>query len=421
MDSVLADFTKAADAAMVAARTLLPHATDHRRLRSSLLAVHTAAEQLRVVEAELLAAAEEREAWVGTGANNMADWLARTTKSSYGPAKRRTNLGSALNKNKKLKEALDNGEVSPDAAEQLADTINQPPKGAEPRHLDDLVDACKGATPNDARDAANLFNTTFTLETEEEAAERRHQARSVSFGPQHDGMIPVRGLLPAASADQVKKSLLHAGNTYEGDRRTVEQRLADGLTNLATAHAKGEVNGGRQAPQMVITLTEATRRGYSNEPAVTDLGTKIPAHEARRLAELAEIRRVVMLGSEIIDLGRSERYASAKQYLALVARDGGCIWLGCTVPPAWCEADHIHEWELGGNTDINMLALLCPHHHDERHRPGVWIEGNATTWRIHLADGTVIGRNPIRVPDQPPLFGDAERQRPPDRRGQAAA
>ena len=159
MDSVLADFTKAADAAVAAARTLLPHATDHRRLRSSLLAVHTAAEQLRVVEAELLAAAEEREAWVGTGAKNMADWLARTTKSSYGPAKRRTNLGSALSKNKKLKEALDNGDVSPDAAEQLADTINQPPKGAEPRHLDDLVDACKGASPDRAHATRRTCST----------------------------------------------------------------------------------------------------------------------------------------------------------------------------------------------------------------------------------------------------------------------
>ena len=121
-------------------------ATDHRRLRASILAVHTAAAQLKVVEAELLAVAESREAWVGTGARSMADWLAGKTNSSYGDAKRKTKLGSALGKNKKLKDAVEKGEVSPDAAEQLAGTINQPPSGADDRHLNDLVDACKGAS-----------------------------------------------------------------------------------------------------------------------------------------------------------------------------------------------------------------------------------------------------------------------------------
>ncbi|MBI4933960.1 MAG: DUF222 domain-containing protein [Actinobacteria bacterium] len=420
MSSAVHDFTFAAEAAVAAGRALLPDATDHRRLRTSIHAVHALAERMKVIEAELLAAAEAREAWVGTGARNMADWLAGTTNSRYGDAKRKAKLGSALSKNQKLKDAVDAGEVSPDVAEQLADTINEPPAGANDGHLDELVDACKGASPKDARDAANLFSSTFAAETEEEAAERRHQARSLTFGPEHDGMIPVKGVLPAASADQLKKSLLHAGNPYDGDTRTVEQRLADGLTNLATAYAKGEVTGGRAAPQMLITMTDAARLGHSNEPAVTDLGTRVPACEARRLAELAEIRRVVMTGSEVLDLGRSYRYASAQQYLALVARDGGCIWPGCTAPAAWCDADHIHEWEHGGPTDLDLLALLCPHHHRERHRPGVWIEGDASTWTLHLADGTVLHRSPIRRPDQAPLFGD-QWAHPPERHASAAA
>ena len=406
MDTPVVDFQAAAEAALALGRGLPAAATDHRRLRASILAVHTAAAQLKVVEAELLAAAEAREAWVGTGARSMADWLAGKTNSSYGDAKRKAKLGSALGKNKKLKDAVDAGEVSPDAAEQLAGTINEPPSGADDRHLDELVDACKGASPKDARDAANLFATTFTPETDEEAADRRHRARSLNFGASEDGMVAIRGLLPSASADQVKKSLLHAASPYEGDTRTIEQRLADGLTNLSTAYAKGEVTGGREAPQMNITMTEASRRGHSNEPAVTDLGTKIPPFEARRLAELAEIRRIVMAGSVIIDQGRTYRYATTQQYQALFARDRGCVWPGCNIPAAWCHADHIHEWEHGGLTDLNQMALLCPHHHTERHRPGVWIEGDATTWRIHLANGTVLDRKPIRQPDQGDLFTD---------------
>lgn len=135
---------------------------------------------------------------------------------------------------------------------------------------------------------------------------------------------------------------------------------------------------------------------------------------------MAEVRRLVMTGSEVLDLGRSSRYASTQQYLALLARDGGCTWPGCHVPGAWCDVDHLQEWEHGGRTDLNLLSLLCPHHHQERHRPGVWIEGDATSWRIHLADGTVLERSPVRRPDQAPLFGD-DRARPPDRTASAAA
>ena len=396
--ATVVSFERAAHTAVAHARELLPYATDHRLLRQSILAVHAVAEQLRVVEAELLADAKAREAWVGTGARDIADWLAGATKSSYGDAKRKERLGEALQKNDALKAAVESGTVSADVAEQLAPTIIEPPAGADVADLDDLVDACAGVSPRDARDAASLFSSTFDTDTEEATEERRHRARSFSFGAQLDGMVAVKGMLPAASADQVKKSLLHASGPYDGDSRSHEQRLADGLTNLATAYAKGEVSGGREAPQMTITMTEATRMGVSAEPALTDLGTRIPAHEARRLAALAEIRRVVMVGSTVIDLGRSYRAASTQQYQALVARDGGCVWPGCSAPAAWCEVDHLVPWEVGGRTDLNQLALLCPHHHRERHRPGVFIEGDASTWRIHLADGTVLNRRPARQP-----------------------
>jgi hypothetical protein len=400
MSSVVA-FERIAHDAVASARELLPQASNHVSLRQSILAVHAAAEQLRVVEAELLAEAKVREAWVGTGARDIADWLAGATKSSYGDAKRKERLGSAMKKSDALKAAVESGEVSADTAEQLASTLIEPPAGAEAADLAELVEACAGASPAEARDAANLFASTFTDEADEEAAaERRHQARALSFGAQADGMVAIRGTLPAASADQVKKSLLHAAGPYDGDQRTHEQRMADGLTNLASAYAKGEVSGGREAPQMTITMTEASRIGLSNEPALTDLGTRIPAHEARRLAAIAEIRRVVMVGSAVIDLGRSYRAASSHQYQALVARDGGCVWPGCTAPAAWCEVDHIVPWESGGRTDLSQMALLCPHHHRERHRPGVYIEGDASSWKVHLANGTVLPRRPVRQPDQ---------------------
>ena len=107
--SSIVNFERAAHLAVANARTLLPEATCPVSLRNSILAVHAVAEQLRVVEAELLAEAKVREAWVGTGARDIADWLAGATKSSYGNAKRKERLGSAMKKSDALKAAVEAG------------------------------------------------------------------------------------------------------------------------------------------------------------------------------------------------------------------------------------------------------------------------------------------------------------------------
>jgi hypothetical protein len=49
--------------------------------------------------------------------------------------------------------------------------------------------------------------------------------------------------------------------------------------------------------------------------------------------------------------------------LALVARDGGCSFPGCTHPPEFCERHHTREWIDGGPTDLDNLTLVCRYHH----------------------------------------------------------
>ena len=390
--SPLQECTSAFVALRTAGHGLFPPPPSPNDLKTSILLMHSIEQWARVQGAALLAEAEARQAWAGSGYRNAAEWLAGETKSNAGAAKRKAKLGKAIKKSKKLKDALDNGDVSPDTAEQIADTINEPPAGANEESLDSLVDACKGATPSDARDAATLFNDLYKEETDEEAAARRYNQRCLSFGQGRDGMVPVSGSLPADMADQIKKSALHAAGTYTGDTRSTEQKLADGVHHMAFAHARGELTGGREAPQMLIVMSEATWRGTSSEPAYTDLGTKIPAHEARRLAEFADLQRVVKSGSEILDLGRTERYATLAQYRALVARDGGCTAGDCNIPAAWCEVDHIIDWEHGGVSDLINYGLKCSHHHHMKHQPGAVTTGNGENWTTTLPDGTIIHR-----------------------------
>jgi hypothetical protein len=49
--------------------------------------------------------------------------------------------------------------------------------------------------------------------------------------------------------------------------------------------------------------------------------------------------------------------------LALIARDGGCSFPGCDTAPQWCERHHILPWQVGGDTNLDNLTLLCRYHH----------------------------------------------------------
>jgi hypothetical protein len=55
--------------------------------------------------------------------------------------------------------------------------------------------------------------------------------------------------------------------------------------------------------------------------------------------------------------------ASKGQTMALIARDAGCSFPGCTHSASWCERHHIVDWIVGGLTDLNNLTLLCRYHH----------------------------------------------------------
>jgi hypothetical protein len=82
------------------------------------------------------------------------------------------------------------------------------------------------------------------------------------------------------------------------------------------------------------------------------------------LANQADILPTVLSKTgNVLDQGRSRRVATTNQTLALIARDHGCSFPGCTHPPQWCERHHIKEWINGGTTDLQNLTLLCRYHH----------------------------------------------------------
>jgi 5-methylcytosine-specific restriction endonuclease McrA len=358
-------------------------------LKSHLLGVQHYLDQLTIHQARVLAVAEQRQVWSGTGARNLAEWLAGETKCNPNDVKDKTKLGEALGKSLELDEAVSKGELSPDAAGELADTINDPPAGADPGSL---VDAAKGSTPKEAKKAAERWKDIHSTKTPEELEAERYAKRSVKTTAPSDGLATTTITLPILQHREFHNVLAFlGGKPSKDDDRTTPQRLADGLMALCHAFAKGEVKGGNEKPTILIRIDADDYTGANpNGVGITDHGDLIPAHIVRQLADDANLRLLITKGEQILWLGRSERYATRPQYLALMARDSECRWPGCHHPAAWCDADHIVPWETGGMTDLENLWLLCRHHHTVKHSPGVRVTGTVDDITIQLPNGTNV-------------------------------
>src|SRR4051794_19409298 len=78
-----------------------------------------------------------------------------------------------------------------------------------------------------------------------------------------------------------------------------------------------------------------------------------------RLAHLVCLPAVtpvtVAVDGVVLSVGRTQRYATTAQRLALVVRDGGCVFPGCGAPATWCDAHHVEHWEDAGATNIDNL------------------------------------------------------------------
>ena len=123
----------------------------------------------------------------------------------------------------------------------------------------------------------------------------------------------------------------------------------------------------------------------------TVFGADLPGETIRRIACDANIIPLVLNGAGMpLDIGRSQRLASAAQRRALEATHDTCAFDGCAVAFHACQIHHIEYWENGGPTDMANMVPLCSKHHHAAHEGG---------WTLTLKPGTrqLDARPPNRV------------------------
>jgi Domain of unknown function (DUF222) len=149
------------------------------------------------------------------------------------------------------------------------------------------------------------------------------------------------------------------------DQRPQVQRLHDALeeacARLLKAADQPSVGGIPASVIVTISIDELLAKAGLAETAD---GTQLTSDQLLRIADEADIWPTIIDRNGVpLALGRTRRLASPGQTMALIARDGGCSFPGCTHPPSFCDRHHILDWILGGPTDLDNLTLLCRYHH----------------------------------------------------------
>ena len=153
--------------------------------------------------------------------------------------------------------------------------------------------------------------------------------------------------------------------------RTMARRRADALVDFARWYldhnTDNKVARRRTHLDVIITLDNLQHGGPGELPD----GTLVDPKTMARLACDAHLHRVIMdRSSTILDYGRRTHIVPHGLREALNVRDRHCRFSDCDRPPAWCEAHHVFDWELGGPTRPDNLVLLCSRHHHILHLDG---------------------------------------------------
>jgi hypothetical protein len=285
------------------------------------------------------------------------------------------------------------------------------------------------------------------LEAEEDTDDL-HELRSVDYYYDGDGMLVIRGRLPADQGALFVKAIEAAMDAAEAETTEPdgsEKPLADDLDAVDTAGARAaSVPAHARRADALVELAECRLSGnhsssaadrYSvvvhvypegtlsadrvpfgqtlvgeaealnpndgafqegthsaenaklRETSHLEQGPHVSAETARRLSCDGAIVALLEDSKGIpLSIGRKSRTIPPGMRRALVARDGGCRFPGCT-HTKFVDGHHIQHWANGGETSLDNLVLLCRRHHRLVHEGGFGCEKSASGDVVFLSPG----------------------------------
>ena len=331
--------------------------------------------RLHAVTTQAVGRFDELELATTTPHRTTKRWLEHTTRLSSAQAAHLTRTSRALRDHlPETRRALERGEVSQSHVAAVCTVVREVGAQHARRCESILVNLARTVDPSVVRRATAALIALVDPKGAEDALHRAYERRGVTLSVVGEHAY-LRGVLDIESAEVLQAALAPLMSPATGDMRSTPQRRADGLVDLAKrALDAGELPslGSQRSHVSVVVDAEALQAG-AGAVTLPWTGAAIPVGSLMGTLCDAHITPVVARrdtdGAWLpLTVGRASRTVTAGQARALVVRDGGCVYPGCSRTAAFCDAHHVVHWADGGATDLDNLALLCRHHHTTLHR-----------------------------------------------------
>ncbi len=354
---------------------------------------------------------ERREVWARQGARDCAHWLSWRIGTALGAAREQLRVARALEHLEHTRAAFASGELSYSKVRAITRVADE--------HSDaELVGLARAATAAQLEQIVREYRRADP--GEQARANAAHARRYLRHRSDGEGMIlinarldPEEAAVVLAAIERAREELASQAGANRGDvsaetssdpgagPQSVEPDAAEDPSDpLEQLIDKSDPFEQRAADALVAICAAALSAGISevedphvsvlvhvDEPVLKDptapgcahvegLGA-ISAHAAARLACEGALSRLVYRADGAVEPLGTTKVIPRSMRRALLARDRGCRFPGCTAR-RFLHAHHVIYASRGGPTALSNLVTLCGRHHRLVHDGG---------WKLSLSHG----------------------------------
>jgi Domain of unknown function (DUF222) len=370
--------------------------------------------------------------WAKEGAKDAASWVATRSHLPLNEARAQVRRGQALASLPIAAEAFSHGEIGAAQVDVLARAAAAVEASVFVHDELLLVEVAKGLKFGQFNAAVSYWTQCVNPEGSEAAELARQARRSASSAPTLDGMVQVRGLLPAIDGSIVTDELRRlADQLFDADwaeakaelgrepkmselRRSTAQRWADAMVEMAIRSRTAPADGRRPEPLFSVlvdypTLSGPTLGGRTLPGRMCQLenGQVVTPGSLGPWMDEASFERIVFAPGKRAEVSVKARFFTGATRRAIEVRDLQCTHEYCELPAERCQIDHVIPYAKGGETKQENGDVLCGFHNRLRNgEPKVKDRGKAR--KPNAGDGAGDGDDGPEVgePGRPPESGE---------------
>jgi hypothetical protein len=308
---------------------------------------------------------DEEGCWHDQGAVSCAHWLAWRVGLDPATAREKVRVARALGKLPAIDEALRSATLSYAKVRALT-------RVATPQTESRLLELALVATAAQLERLCRGYRAALDA-----AAAPLPEERSVHKRLLAGGMVKLELVLEPDEADLVLRAVERAREVPAAgvSEEAPQPTRADGAVALAESFLAGPSASGSDGARAQVMVH------LEQEPLAADGEWSATLEDGTRLSAPSGALRRVACDCSLASAGRRSRSIPPPMRRALMARDRGCVFPGCT-HTQYLHGHHIEHWLHGGETSLENLVVLCSFHHRLVHEGG-WSVGRA-------ADGALL-------------------------------